>query len=84
MEANGARRGADAPSGLAYSRVGVCNSRFGTLATWATDVLNLAASRLGAVGGAMFPTPAVELAPAGMTTGEQEHEGSKPTVRAVA
>ena len=52
---------ADAPSGAAYSRVGVCNSRFGTLATWATDVLNLVAGRLGAVGGAMFPTPAVDI-----------------------
>jgi anaerobic selenocysteine-containing dehydrogenase len=51
----------DAPSGLAYSRVGVCNSRFGTLATWATDVLNLVAGRLGAIGGAMFPTPAVDI-----------------------
>jgi anaerobic selenocysteine-containing dehydrogenase len=48
---------ADAPSSVAYSRVGVCNSRFGTLGTWATDVLNLAAGRLGAVGGAV-PDPA--------------------------
>ena len=57
---------ADAPSGVAYSRVGVCNNRFGTLATWATDLLNLAAGRLGKVGGAMFPTPAIgisELSP---------------------
>ncbi len=55
-----AREFADAPSSAAYSRVGVCNSRFGTLATWAGDVLNLAAGRLGAVGGAMFATPAVD------------------------
>ena len=53
---------ADAPSSVAYSRVGVCNSRFGTLGTWATDVLNLAAGRLGAVGGAMFPTPPIAIA----------------------
>jgi len=52
-----AREFADAPSSVAYSRVGVCNNRFGTLGSWATDVLNLAAGRLGAVGGAMFPTP---------------------------
>jgi anaerobic selenocysteine-containing dehydrogenase len=45
-----AREFADAPSSIAYSRVGVCNSRFGTLGAWATDVLNLAAGRLGAVG----------------------------------
>jgi anaerobic selenocysteine-containing dehydrogenase len=57
-----ARDFADAPSGAAYTRVGVCNSRFGTLGTWATDVLNLAAGRLGAVGGAMFPTPPIAIA----------------------
>lgn len=53
---------ADAASGSVYSRIGVCNNRFGTLGTWATDLLNLAAGRLGAVGGAMFPTPAIDLA----------------------
>jgi anaerobic selenocysteine-containing dehydrogenase len=57
-----ARELANAPSGSCYSRIGVCNNRFGTLATWATDVLNLAAGRLGEVGGAMFATPAVEIA----------------------
>src|SRR5262249_38037089 len=57
-----ARELADAPSGSAYSRIGVCNNRFGTLATWATDVLNLVAGRLGAVGGAMFPTPPIDIA----------------------
>ena len=34
---------AEAPSAVAYSRVGVCNSRTGTLGTFATDLLNLAA-----------------------------------------
>ncbi len=52
---------AAAPSSVAYSRVGVCNNAFGTLATFATDLLNLAAGRLGAVGGAMFTTPMVDL-----------------------
>jgi anaerobic selenocysteine-containing dehydrogenase len=67
-----AREFADAPSSAAYSRVGVCNSRFGTLGAWATDVLNLAAGRLGAVGGAMFPTPPIAiaaLAPLGLGDG---------------
>ena len=53
---------ADASSGVAYTRVGVCNNRFGTIASWATDMLNLAAGRLGEVGGAMFPTPAIDIA----------------------
>jgi anaerobic selenocysteine-containing dehydrogenase len=56
-----ARDFAAAPSSVAYSRVGVCNNAFGTLATFATDLLNLAAGRLGAVGGAMFTTPVVDL-----------------------
>src|SRR5262249_52362798 len=52
---------AAAPSSVAYSRVGVCNNAYGTLATFATDLLNLTAGRLGAVGGAMFTTPAIDL-----------------------
>ena len=40
---------------------GVCNNRFGTIGTWATDVLNLVAGRLGEVGGAMFTTPAIGI-----------------------
>jgi len=56
-----ARELADAKSSVAYTRVGVCNNRYGTLATWANDVLNLAAGRLGAIGGAMLPTPAINI-----------------------
>jgi anaerobic selenocysteine-containing dehydrogenase len=55
-----AREFADAPSSSAYSRIGVCNNRFGTIATWATDLLNLAAGRLGAPGGALFASPAID------------------------
>ncbi len=53
---------ADAGSSVAYSRVGVCNSRTGTLGTFATDLLNLAVGRLGAVGGALFASPAIDPA----------------------
>lgn len=53
---------ADAPTAAAYTRIGVCNARFGTLASYATDLLNVASGRLGAVGGAMFTTPAIDLA----------------------
>jgi len=55
-----AREFATAPSGVAYSRIGVCNGHFGTLGTYATDLLNVVAGRLGEVGGAMFPTPAID------------------------
>ncbi len=50
----------DATAGVAYSRVGTCNNRYGTLATWATDLLNIAAGRLGREGGWMFSTPAFD------------------------
>jgi anaerobic selenocysteine-containing dehydrogenase len=55
-----AREFASARAPVAYSRIGVCNNRHGTLATFATDLLNLATGRLGAPGGAMFTTPAVD------------------------
>jgi len=52
---------ADAASAVAYSRMGVCTGAHATLASYATDLLNLATGRLGAVGGAMFPTAAFPL-----------------------
>ena len=52
---------ADAPTSVVYSRIGACNNRFATIATWATDLLNLVAGRMGEVGGAMFPTPAINV-----------------------
>jgi anaerobic selenocysteine-containing dehydrogenase len=52
---------ADAPSAVAYSRLGVCVSASGTLATYATDLLNIVAGRLGREGGAMFATPAIDV-----------------------
>jgi len=52
---------ADAPSAAAYSRIGVCNNAHGTVATWATDLLNLVAGRLGAEGGSVFTSPAVDI-----------------------
>lgn len=50
-----------ASSSVAYSRIGVSNNEFGTLASYAIEVLNLIAGRLGAVGGAMFSTPAIDI-----------------------
>ncbi len=56
-----AREFAEAKAPVAYSRIGVCNNRFGTLAGFATDVLNLSLDRLGRPGGAMFPTAPIDL-----------------------
>ena len=58
---------------VAYSRIGVCNGAFGTLASYATDLLNLVAGRLGEVGGAMFPTPAIDAARLLRMTGGDGH-----------
>jgi anaerobic selenocysteine-containing dehydrogenase len=72
---------ADARSSVAYSRVGVCNSRTGTLGTFATDLLNLAAGRLGAVGGAMFASPAIDPARVLRLPGMDGHARWKSRVR---
>ncbi len=54
---------AAAPSSTAYSRVGVCNNAHGTVASLATDLVNLLAGRLGEVGGSMFPTSVFDAQP---------------------
>jgi anaerobic selenocysteine-containing dehydrogenase len=41
-----------------YGRIGLCTQRFGTLASWLVDVVNILTGRLDAKGGAMFPRPA--------------------------
>lgn len=48
--------GASAP--VLYGRIGLCTQRFGTLASWLVDVVNILTGRLDAKGGAMFPRPA--------------------------
>lgn len=68
-----ARELAAAPTGVVYSRLGVCNSAFGTLASYAGDLLNVLAGRLGAVGGALFATPAIDLALLARLTGSDGH-----------
>ena len=72
---------ADAKSSVAYSRLGVCNNRTGTLGSWATDLLNLAAGRLGAIGGAMFTTPAADLARLSGLPGMDGHDRFRTRVR---
>jgi len=64
---------ADAAAGVVYTRVGTCNSEFGTLATWANDLLNLAAGRLGKAGGWMFALPCLDTATIGELGGMNGH-----------
>ena len=58
---------ANAP--VVYSRMGVCAGRHATLATYATDLLNVVLGRLGREGGFMFPTPPFELGELARVTG---------------
>jgi anaerobic selenocysteine-containing dehydrogenase len=76
-----AREFAGARAPVAYSRIGVCNNRHGTLATFATDLLNLATGRLGAVGGSMFTTPAVDASRLSRMPGFDGHGRFRSRVR---
>ena len=76
-----AREFASARAPVAYSRIGVCNNRHGTLATFATDLLNLATGRLGAPGGSMFTTPAVDPTRLSRMPGFDGHARFKSRVR---
>lgn len=53
-----ARELADAPSGSVYDRVGAHQQEFGTLASWASDVVNVITGNLDSPGGRMFPMAA--------------------------
>jgi len=55
-----ARDFAAAKRGVVYTRVGTCNNAYGTLASWANDLLNIVTGRLGADGGVVFAEPALD------------------------
>ena len=57
-----ARDFAGAQSAVCYGRVGTCLNPYGTLANWLVDVLNIVTGNFDRSGGAMFPTPAADLA----------------------
>lgn len=52
---------ANAERAACYGRVGLCTQRYGTLAAWLQQALNLVTGRLDAVGGMLLPTPAVDV-----------------------
>jgi anaerobic selenocysteine-containing dehydrogenase len=56
-----AREFAQAKSAVAYGRMGTCVQRFGTLASWALDLLCILTGNLDRPGGAMFVRPAAPL-----------------------
>jgi anaerobic selenocysteine-containing dehydrogenase len=72
---------AAAPSAVAYSRVGICVGPHATLATYATDLLNIVAGRLGAEGGVMFPSPPIDLGGIVRRMGLDGHDRWRSRVR---
>ncbi len=56
-----AREHAAAESAACYGRLGTCVQEFGTLASWAVDLVNLLTGNLDRAGGAMFTTPAAPI-----------------------
>ena len=54
-----ARELAGTERAVIYGRIGLCNQEFGTLASWAVDVVNVLTRHLDVEGGAMFPTTAI-------------------------
>ena len=55
-----AREFASTPKAACYGRVGLCTQRYGTLASWLVQALNLVTGHLDEVGGVMLTTPAVD------------------------
>jgi anaerobic selenocysteine-containing dehydrogenase len=53
-----ARELAAAPSAAVYGRLGTTTTRFGTLASWLVDVVNVLTGNLDSPGGVMFPLAA--------------------------
>lgn len=65
-----AREFAKSPAAAAYGRMGASVQRFGTLAHWAIDLLNIVTGNLDREGGLLFPKPAVSLGFVGPKPGE--------------
>src|SRR5256886_11469743 len=72
---------ADARSAVCYSRVGVCVGAYATAATFATDLLNIVAGRLGREGGPMFTTPAFDIGRVARMSGLDGHDRWQSRVR---
>jgi anaerobic selenocysteine-containing dehydrogenase len=74
-----ARAFAAAPSAACYGRVGVCTQRFGSLASWLVNALNLVTGNLDRPGGAMFTKPAFDLVGFADKIGQRGHFGKGKT-----
>ena len=65
-----ARSFADAQRAVWYGRMGTCTQEFGCLSTWLIDAINIVTGNFDRPGGAMFPTPAADLARLARRIGE--------------
>jgi anaerobic selenocysteine-containing dehydrogenase len=68
-----ARAFADAPSAVAYGRVGTSTQEFGALAAWLVIALNAVTGNLDREGGFMMTTPAADLVGLATRTGDRGH-----------
>lgn len=59
-----------ARSAVWYGRMGISTQEFGCLSTWLIDVINIVTGNFDRPGGAMFTTPAVDLAGLARRLGE--------------
>ncbi len=60
---------AGASSAAVYGRIGTHTVRFGTVASWLVEVLNVITANFDQPGGAMFPSPAHDRHPDGRAAG---------------
>ena len=65
-----ARSFAGARRAVWYGRMGTCTQEFGCLSTWLIDAVNIVTGNFDRAGGAMFATPAVDLAGLARRLGE--------------
>lgn len=70
-----ARDFALAPSAVCYGRVGICTQEFGATASWLILAINILTGNLDRPGGAMFPSPAVDLVKMAALVNETGHHG---------
>jgi anaerobic selenocysteine-containing dehydrogenase len=68
-----ARDFSEASSAVAYGRVGICTQEFGGLASWLVNALNVVSGNLDRPGGAMFPSPAVDIVGFADRIGQRGH-----------
>ncbi|MCH9732038.1 MAG: molybdopterin-dependent oxidoreductase [Actinomycetia bacterium] len=66
---------AAAPRAVWYGRMGTCTQEFGCLSTWLIDAINIVTGNFDREGGAMFTTPAVDLAGLARLLGEPGRHG---------